>query len=62
MLQALQSTVAQIRPFSHEILALTNAMFASRWYASVAPDNATQLDMVTKGLQAVFTENQNRAR
>ncbi len=51
-----------IRPFSHEILALTNAMFAIRWYASVAPDNATQLEMVTKGLQAVFTDNQNRSR
>lgn len=54
--------MAQIRPLSHEVLALTNAMVSCRWFASVAPDNATQLEMVVKGIQAVFTENQNRAR
>ena len=62
MLQALQSTVHQIRPLSHEVLSLSNALFACRWFASVAPDNTTQLDMVVKGIQSVFTENQNRAR
>jgi len=47
---------------SHEVLSLSNALFACRWFASVAPDNTSQLEMVVKGIQSVFTENQNRAR
>ena len=61
-LLAMQATVFQIRPYSHEISALLIALNTVRYFFSVAPDAAVQLSLVKTGCQAVLDENQQRAR
>ena len=59
-LQALQAHVAMIRPLSHEVSALINGLTSVRWFYNVVDSEKQQLDLVSKGAQAVLDANQNR--